>query len=52
MAVNYPNMSNINLRELHAATSSSEDAIEQCRLHILSATATTCVVSVRFYDSQ
>ena len=28
MAANFPNVSNINLRELHAATSSFKDTIE------------------------
>ena len=45
MAVNYPNVSNINLRELHAVTSSSENVIEWCRLHTFLATTIICVVS-------
>ena len=45
MAANFLKVSNINFRELHAATSSSKDSIEWCRLHALSVTATMCVVS-------
>ena len=45
MAANFPNMSNINFRELYALTSSSKDIIKWYRLHALSVTATMYVVS-------
>ena len=42
MAANFPNVSRMNLRELHAATSSTADAIEWCRLHGLLARRKDC----------
>ena len=45
MAANFPNVSNINLRELYALTSSFKDLIKWYRLHALLVIATMCVVS-------